>query len=51
MEARLLIRQPVPGTAIEPDRYELIVDSIGRGPPEDDRGPGFFDDDEGPDER
>jgi hypothetical protein len=35
VEARLLIRQPVPGTSIDPDRVDLILDDIERGPPED----------------
>jgi hypothetical protein len=35
VEARLVIRQPVPGTSIDPDRYDLVVVNIAQGPTED----------------
>jgi hypothetical protein len=47
VEARLLIRTPVPGTSFDPDRRDLIVDDLTRGPSEEDRlGPRLIDDDE-----
>lgn len=35
VEARLMIRQPVPGTSIEFDRYDLVLMEIKRGPTEE----------------
>ncbi|HEX8743598.1 MAG TPA: hypothetical protein VF712_10735 [Thermoleophilaceae bacterium] len=35
--AKLLIRQPLPGTTIEPERFDLVLDDLEPGPPEDDR--------------
>jgi hypothetical protein len=47
VEAHLLIRQPVPGASIEPERFDLILADLGRGPPGDALlGPGFFDEEE-----
>lgn len=37
VEARLIIRQPQPGTSIDPGRVELVVDKIASGPDEKSR--------------
>ena len=34
VEAKLKIRQPRPGTSIDPERFELVVSEIKKGPPE-----------------
>jgi hypothetical protein len=33
VEAELVLRQPAPGTSIDPDRYDIAVADIGLGPP------------------
>lgn len=35
VEARLVIRQPVPGTSIDPEQYDLVLIDISEGPAED----------------
>jgi hypothetical protein len=46
VRAELLIRQPIPGTSIDPERFDLVLDDLRSGPPEDEiLGPGLFDDD------
>jgi hypothetical protein len=42
VEATLLVRQPVPMTSIDPERFDLVLDDLALGPPEDEiLGPGF----------
>jgi len=35
VEARLTVREPVPGASLEPERFQLVVDDLIPGPPED----------------
>lgn len=46
VEATLLIRHAVPGTSIDPERFDLVVQDIKIGAPEGERTTSFFEDDE-----